>query len=145
MNPETPKETFEELLEQYTSSKDVKAAMRDKVDEEVSETTKPKRRLRLKKVLSQMGSDDIQNIDLHGHSRNTAEAMVNQLISACKRSGDDYGLIITGRGNRSENGAILRPKVREQLEQLKSKGDIMDFKSAPPNLGGSGAFVVILK
>lgn len=55
-------------------------------------------------------------IDLHTFTVSEAEAALRRFLAdSCRRSPGCLVLVITGKGNRSANGAVLRGRVRTWL------------------------------
>ena len=136
---------FEELLEEHWDDNAAQAAISQKKKSVQVRAPKKPRRLTAKQKLKQVESqDDIPTIDLHGLFKDQAIARVKELINGNQQ--ESLVCIITGKGTRSENGRpVLRPLVRGLLEEYKRIGKIKAFKSAPPKLGGEGAFVVEIR
>ncbi|AGT45214.1 Smr/MutS family protein [Treponema pedis] len=94
----------------------------------------------LRKQLREMRHED--EIDLHGMTCDEAEAALNVFFEQAKRMGFKKVLIIHGKGNHSQGGAVLAPFVRSYLEKQKAAGETGHPKSAD---GGSGSTWVIIK
>ena len=122
---------------------DEKEAIREKSDGEP--TIIPTKKLKIGKKLNELDQDDIRSLDLHNHTKDDVASCVRNVIFTGKKHDDEFVLIITGRGNRSEKGPVLRPEVEKQLVGYYQKGVIKKFITAPPKLGGTGAFVVVLR
>ena len=83
-------------------------------------------------------------LDLHGLGRETACEKVGYFLDNALYHGQRTVLIITGRGNHSEDRPVLRTSVEEYLGQ--EGGDrVAEWGRAPQRLGGEGALVVFLK
>ena len=93
-----------------------------------------------RKMLRDMRHED--EIDLHGMTRDEAEAALNMFFENSIRRGLKKILIIHGKGNHSGGGAVLAPFVRSYLEKHKRAGETGHPKSAD---GGTGSTWVILK
>jgi len=68
--------------------------------------------------------------------------LLDQFFSNAKENGYEKLRIIHGKGNRSQEGAVLRQTVRKYIEQCPFAGENGFEKSAN---GGSGATWVFLK
>ncbi len=97
-------------------------------------------RAKLRKQLKEMRHED--EIDLHGMTCDEAENALNIFFENSRRMGFRKVLIIHGKGNHSDKGAILAPFVRRYLEHQKLAGETGYSKNAD---GGSGSTWVILK
>jgi dsDNA-specific endonuclease/ATPase MutS2 len=76
-------------------------------------------------------------IDLHPFAPKDIPSVVEEYIGECLRSGIYEVRIIHGRGT-----GVQRNIVRSVLEQHPS---VVSFRDAPPEAGGWGATVVLLK
>ena len=91
-----------------------------------------RRRLRLKRP------DD--HIDIHGLTRDEAWAALEQFFDKSHSRGLEKVLIIHGKGNHSQDKAVLKHFVREFIEKCPFAGE-----SGQSNSGGSGTTWVLLK
>ncbi len=110
-----------------------KDAINDEYEEE--------RRLNSREYLRTMRSE--ARIDLHGLTRDEAEARLNGFVADCQRKGLRKILIVHGKGNHSHGSdPVLGPMVRQFIEHDKRLGT-----SGHPdhNQGGTGATWVIIK
>ena len=83
-------------------------------------------------------------IDLHGLTRTEAIDRL-RIILAWAKGKNRRILVITGRGNRSEDGVgVLREAVARFLETTGAHY-IREFSSAAPEFGGGGAFDIVTK
>jgi len=105
------------------------------------EGAKPKER-KLKPAVKKSVYDKV--IDLHGYTKDNAlKILMNSLANA--KGKKLHMLVITGKGNHSENNdGILRQAVRVYLEKV-GKIYITDYKTASPKDGGDGAFEIFTK
>jgi DNA-nicking Smr family endonuclease len=92
------------------------------------------RKLRRGKILPE------KTIDLHGMTRQEAEATAIQEIKYMLSTKKRCANIITGKGS-----GALRQTIGSLLEKLQNQGDVRFFCDAPPHRGGSGAFIVYLR
>jgi DNA-nicking Smr family endonuclease len=82
-------------------------------------------------------------LDLHGLTVSDARALLVGFLARCNRNGIRCVRIIHGKGLRSPNREpVLKAKVAGWLAQ---RNDVLAFREAAPNEGGSGAVVVLLK
>ena len=83
-------------------------------------------------------------LDLHGLGREAAREKVAYFLDNALHHGQRTVLIITGRGNRSQDRPVLRTSVEEYLRQ-EGRGKVAEWGRAPQKLGGEGALVVFLR
>jgi DNA-nicking Smr family endonuclease len=83
-------------------------------------------------------------LDLHGLTRGEALSSLEHFVSGAYKRGQNAVLVITGKGNNSQDEPVLQMAVQGWLRE-KGKGMVAEFAPAPRQLGGSGAFVVFLK
>ena len=91
-----------------------------------------RRRLRLKKP------DDF--IDIHGLTRDEAWLALDQFFDKSHNRGLEKVLIIHGKGNHSQNIAVLKHCVRDFIEKCPFAGE-----SGQGSAGGSGSTWVLIK
>ena len=83
-------------------------------------------------------------LDLHGLTRTEAVARLQTTLEITKGKRRRI-LVITGRGNRSEDGVgVLREAVARFLETSGSRY-IREYGGAAPEFGGDGAFDIVTK
>lgn len=109
-------------------------------DKDAQESVSPADSARQRKMLRAMRCED--EIDLHGMTCDEAEAALNVFFENSIRCGLRKILIIHGKGNHSDGGAVLAPFVRSYLEKHKRAGECGHPKNAD---GGTGSTWVILK
>ncbi|HUL01523.1 MAG TPA: Smr/MutS family protein [Nitrospirota bacterium] len=85
-----------------------------------------------------------QELDLHGYLKEEAIRRLERFISNAFSTSQNAVLVITGKGNNSPDGPVLRRAVVHWLQD-KGKRMIAEFSSAPRHRGGTGAFVIFLK
>lgn len=84
-------------------------------------------------------------LDLHGMNAGEARLAIEQFVRKRRESGDRVIAIVHGKGNHSPRGiGILRGEIAAWLSQGSSARHVAAFASAPPELGGSGALLVLL-
>lgn len=99
-------------------------------------------------------------IDLHGHSRDRAQALLTRLVIEAAASGARVLLVITGKGARGgdERGdrdrprgdgdrprGVIRASLRDWLHAAELRPYIAALRAAHPRHGGGGAWYVILR
>jgi DNA-nicking Smr family endonuclease len=90
------------------------------------------------------------SIDLHGHSLNTAYAVLDQGLERAIARGDRVLLLVTGKPPRPESerpharGAI-RAAVGDWLAGSRHADRIAAVRGAHPRHGGAGALYIILR
>ncbi len=85
-----------------------------------------------------------QELDLHGYLKEEALARLGHFIGDAFSRGQKAVLVITGKGINSPEGPVLQGAVATWLRG-QGKAMVSEFFPAPPNRGGSGAFVIFLK
>lgn len=83
-------------------------------------------------------------LDLHGLTRDEAVDALEAFIGGAYRRGQQAVLIITGKGNNSPGGPVLKGAV---MEWLRSRGKEMvsEAVTAPDEMGGDGAVVAFIR
>ena len=82
-------------------------------------------------------------LDLHGHSLDSAWAILPSFLSQQRRSGARCVLIITGKGKQGEG--VLRRHFLQWLDTSQARDLISGYASAHNKHGGSGAWYVFLR
>ena len=83
-----------------------------------------------------------ETIDLHGMNKDEALDTLKTILIKARGTGKKI-LVITGRGNNSEDGfGVLRDAVRRYLNSEGSKY-IREYCQAPQKHGGDGALIVL--
>lgn len=86
------------------------------------------------------------HIDLHGLTRQKAEATVHDFVYQSYRSGLRCVLIVHGRGlNSPENFSVLKEGLPMWLGRGKTGKLVLAFSTARPYDGGTGATYVLLR
>jgi DNA-nicking Smr family endonuclease len=75
-------------------------------------------------------------LDLHAFAPRDAVGVVEDYLDECRRRGRLDVRIVHGRGQ-----GVRRAEVRRALAR---RGDVLDFRDAPPADGGWGATLVVL-
>lgn len=83
-------------------------------------------------------------LDLHGLTKDEALFELPRFLRSAQIRNESAVLVITGKGNNSLAEPVLQQAV---ARWLRDAGLMMatEFAPAPPEMGGSGAFVVFLK
>jgi DNA-nicking Smr family endonuclease len=83
-------------------------------------------------------------LDLHGLSRAEARDKVRYFLQDAVYQGHRTVLVITGRGNRSSKGPVLRADMERYLSH-DAAAWVVEWGRAPARYGGEGALVVFLR
>jgi DNA-nicking Smr family endonuclease len=85
-------------------------------------------------------------IDLHGMTREQAVAALERTLRRAFADGRRAVLVIHGRGlNSGSEGPVLKDAVKRALCEGPCARLVLAFTSAPPDRGGPGATVVLLR
>ena len=83
------------------------------------------------------------SLDLHGNNSDAARKLLQEFLHQAMQRELRCVLVIHGKGLNSRGGeAVLRKLARHWLTQHPR---VLGFCDAPPNAGGSGAALVLLK
>ena len=82
-------------------------------------------------------------LDLHGMTQAAAHAALSEFLATQYHHGTRQTLIITGKGLDGEG--LLKRNLPHWCESPELNKFIDGISIAPPRLGGSGAFVVMLR
>lgn len=83
-------------------------------------------------------------IDLHDHSLDRANQVLNFAVEDAALSGDRVLLVITGKGRADRPGRI-RAELHHWLDSAHIRHRIAALRPASPRHGGNGAFYLILR
>lgn len=83
-------------------------------------------------------------LDLHGKTLAQAEKLFIRFVQKAIQIGNRRVLVITGKGNL-ENSNTLRASLPEWINHPEIRPLVGNFFHAPQNLGGAGAYVVVVK
>lgn len=83
-------------------------------------------------------------LDLHGKTLAQGFVVFTRFVTKAASIGNRRLLIITGKGKLDEQNT-LRNTLPDWINHPDMRPFIGSYAEAPPNLGGSGAFVVVLK
>lgn len=84
-------------------------------------------------------------LDLHGLLATEARSAVRDALLAAHRGGSRVLLVIHGRGLHSPAGPVLKSALPGWLAEPPVGSWVLAFVSAPPDLGGPGATLVLLR
>jgi len=85
-------------------------------------------------------------VDLHGLTKQAAEARVRDFLVGSAKQGLRCVLIIHGRGLNSENNIpILKERIPVWLNRGPAKKIVLAFSTARPYDGGTGAVYILLR
>ena len=82
-------------------------------------------------------------LDLHQMTAAVAKDAISRFLAECKGRGHLCVKIIHGKGLRSKHDGPVLKGLTDRL--LRLRGDVLAFRSARYNDGGSGAVIVLLK
>lgn len=85
-----------------------------------------------------------RQLDLHGLTREEAVESLGPFLQAARAAGEKGVLVITGKGHHSAEGPVLQQVVAAWLRD-QGRDLISEYAPAPPEMGGSGAFVIFLR
>jgi DNA-nicking Smr family endonuclease len=85
-----------------------------------------------------------QELDLHGSLKDEAVRRLEHFIAAAAAQGHQAVLVITGKGLNSPEGPVLQGAVAAWLGGP-GRSQVAEFRPAPRDKGGSGAYVVFLR
>ncbi|HEX6277328.1 MAG TPA: Smr/MutS family protein [Polyangiaceae bacterium] len=93
-------------------------------------------------VRRRLGGTPTATLDLHGYDSDAARRRVARFVATERHRGRELVLVIVGKGRHSAGGrAVLRGEIAEWLA---ATAGVLAFRTAPRELGGSGAVVVLL-
>ncbi len=84
-------------------------------------------------------------IDLHGFTAPEARRLVIDTIAEAAAAGERCLRIVHGRGRHSEAGPVLKAGLLDWLTSPPLAARVMAFATAPPEEGGAGATIVLLR
>ncbi len=102
-----------------------------------------------RKLLQRLRAGDYPidaELDLHGRTRVQASTDVERFVARARADGRRCVLVVHGRGNRSgPDGPVLGAALREWLSEGAMRRHVLAFTSAPPDRGGTGAMLILLR
>ena len=88
-------------------------------------------------------------VDLHGYTRDRAQALLTRMIVEAAGSGARVLLVITGKGAQDNDAdrprGVIRASLRDWLQGAELRPYIAALRPAHPRHGGGGAWYVILR
>ncbi|NUN12723.1 MAG: Smr/MutS family protein [Myxococcales bacterium] len=103
--------------------------------------------VRIRRILKDLRSGKLSvdiTIDLHNKRLDEAKRELRAQIPYAHRTGARVGLVITGKGQRTEPVGILRQEIPKWI--IDELGIYVEaIHDAPGNLGGTGAQIVVLR
>ena len=97
-------------------------------------------------VRRRLGGTPTTTLDLHRHDADTARRRVASFVAGERERGRELVLVIVGRGHHSPGGqGVLRGEIADWLTTPPTSAHVLAFRTARPDLGGSGAVVVLLR
>ncbi len=84
-------------------------------------------------------------LDLHGHTQNTAHRALSAFIEGHAGAGRRCVIVVTGKGATREGGGVLKSAVPGWLNEPELRAHVLAFCHARPNDGGEGALYVLLR
>lgn len=84
-------------------------------------------------------------LDLHGMTQAAAQDALTGFLSRAADRGLRCVLVITGKGNFSQQGGVLKRQVPRWLNMPPLRARIVAIAEAQPRHGGAGALYVLLK
>jgi DNA-nicking Smr family endonuclease len=81
-------------------------------------------------------------LDLHGLTVIEARKALVEFLGECEAAGVRHAIIVHGKGFRSKDKPVIKPKVNQWLRAV---DNVLAFHSAQPKDGGNGAVYVLLK
>ncbi len=81
-------------------------------------------------------------LDLHHLRLHQARQILGEFLLECRRERRRCICIIHGKGQRSEDGSVLKAMTDRVLRQ---RAEVIGFTSARPQDGGTGAVIALLK
>ena len=82
-------------------------------------------------------------LDLHGHTQDTARAVLARFLRAAQARGESAVIVVTGMGRAGEG--VLKRRLPEWLAERDVRPFISGYAQAHRAQGGAGAFYVFIK
>jgi len=97
-------------------------------------------------VRRRLGGTPTATLDLHRHDTDTARRRVASFVAGERERGRELVLVVVGRGHHSPGGhGVLKSEIAGWLTTPPTSAHVLAFRTARPDLGGSGAIVVLLR
>ena len=84
-------------------------------------------------------------LDLHGHTQDQARRELAAFLARAQAAGKRCVIVITGRGDITQGGGVLRAQVPSWLNEPENRARVLAFDYAQPRHGGLGALYVLLR
>ena len=84
-------------------------------------------------------------LDLHGHTQDQARRELAAFLAGAQAAGKRCVIVVTGRGDITRGGGVLRSQVPRWLNEPENRGRVLAFDYAQPRHGGLGALYVLLR
>ena len=84
-------------------------------------------------------------LDLHGHTQDQARRELAAFLAGAQAAGKRCVIVITGRGDITRGGGVLRTQVPRWLNEPENRARVLAFDYAQPHHGGLGALYVLLR
>ncbi len=98
------------------------------------------------RVLARVRGTPRAALDLHGSRVESARRRLAEFLARAPYAGVALVLIVVGKGRHSPGGrAVLAREVGSWLSTGSAARRVLAFRTAPPELGGSGGVLVLLK
>lgn len=85
------------------------------------------------------------SVDLHGYPEEEARGTLRDALRRARRAGLHAVRVVHGRGLRSAGGPVLKAALPGWLAEPPLGSWVLAFVSAPPDQGGTGATLVLLR
>lgn len=84
-------------------------------------------------------------LDLHGHTAAAAAVVLEAAVARAVADRRHCLRVVHGRGLRSPGGPVLKEEVIDRLTAAPLAARVVAFATAPPDRGGAGALLVLLR
>lgn len=97
------------------------------------------------RVLRTLSGTPNATLDLHGFDAKSARRELRRFVAGARARGHVLVLVIVGKGRHSPGGLpVLRNEIGDWLMSAPLGEDVLAFRSAPAELGGSGSLLVLI-
>jgi DNA-nicking Smr family endonuclease len=98
------------------------------------------------RVLARVRGAPRATLDLHGARVESARRRLGEFLARAPYAGVAIVLVVVGKGRHSPGGrAVLAREMGSWLSTGSAARRVLAFRTAPPELGGSGGVLVLLK
>ncbi len=84
-------------------------------------------------------------LDLHGYTQDQARSALTGYLARAQDVGKRCIVVITGKGDITQGGGIIRAQVPRWLNEPENRARILAFDYAQSKHGGMGALYVLLR